>query len=426
MVYIILWNAQTGQQVVKLRHVSECAVRVCAFSPSCAILASAGDDETICIWDISTRSLIRSLVGHEAMVTAVSFSPDSNYLISGSSGGDIKLWDARHGHGKCLDTVTEAHDLGVTSCDFSSQYQVKSIGGALKSFYILASCGNDDLVKIWHVQSGIRCSIVLSSVLEGHTGNINCCQFSQDGTLLASAAGDKSVIIWNPITAQMVHRLEGHNRYVTCCTFSADNCYLATGSNDKSLIVWSLDGRPNLVLKRKNSFLINFDTLNTNEGQLMSSGNAASGWSVDSVVSWITQLGLAQYEDVFRKHEIDGQELLHLTHDTLLTTMKVEALGHRNKLLRGVQGLRNPLWQHSSLNVDDDVSLPEELYCPITHEFMREPVVASDGYSYEKEAIKEWLTSGKMTSPMTNEPLADSKLIANKTLSLLIKKYLTP
>lgn len=121
---IILWNAQTGEQVVKLTQPSGGAIRVCCFSPSCAILASGGDDETVCLWDISTRSLIRSLSGHEATVTACAFTPDSNFLVSASSAGDLKIWDARHGHGKCLLTFPEAHDLGVLGVDFSSKYQV--------------------------------------------------------------------------------------------------------------------------------------------------------------------------------------------------------------------------------------------------------------------------------------------------------------
>lgn len=121
---IILWNAQTGQQVVKLQQNSGGAIRACCFSPSSAVMASGGDDETVCLWDISTRSLIRTFVGHEAMITTLSFTPDSNFLCSGSTAGDLKIWDARHGHGKCLVTLPEAHDLGVLGCDFSSQYQV--------------------------------------------------------------------------------------------------------------------------------------------------------------------------------------------------------------------------------------------------------------------------------------------------------------
>ena len=42
-------------------------------------------------------------------------------------------------------------------------------------------------------------------------------------------------------------------------------------------------------------------------------------WSVDEVCAWVTFVGLEQYSDAFQKHHIDGQELLHLSHETLWT-----------------------------------------------------------------------------------------------------------
>jgi U-box domain len=54
----------------------------------------------------------------------------------------------------------------------------------------------------------------------------------------------------------------------------------------------------------------------------------------------------------------------------------VDALGHRNKILRGIQALKNPFWQHVLSTDDDTVGIPEELFCPITHELMQDPVVA--------------------------------------------------
>lgn len=59
-----------------------------------------------------------------------------------------------------------------------------------------------------------------------------------------------------------------------------------------------------------------------------------------------------------------------------------DSLGHRNKILRGIQALKNPLWQHINDDAEDTASMPNELCCPITHEIMRDPVVATGLYSH--------------------------------------------
>ncbi|CAG2166909.1 unnamed protein product [Oppiella nova] len=417
---IILWNTHTGEQVVKLTHDSGGGIRVCSFSPSSSMLASGGDDESLVIWDISTRSMIRSLADHEAMITACTFSPDSCYLISGSSAGDLKLWDSKYGHAKCLFTTAEAHDLGVLGCDFSSQYEVNVSDGPLQSFYLLASCGNDDLVKLWHVRGGLKSTITLSHSLKGHNGNVNCCRFNTDGSLLASAAGDKLVIIWNPQNGVLVHKLEGHSRYVTSCAFSSDNKYLATGSNDKTVIVWNMSD-----MKDRDVIITKNGSLDESSAMIASGSNIVSDWTLNDVIVWLERLDLGKYSSVFRENSIDGIELVHLTNDSLLTALKIDSLGHRNKILRGIQALKNPLWQHINDDAEDNSSMPNELCCPITHEIMKEPVVAADGYTYEREAITEWINNGNSTSPMTNEVMINELLLPNLNLKTLIQKYLS-
>jgi len=49
---------------------------------------------------------------------------------------------------------------------------------------------------------------------------------------------------------------------------------------------------------------------------------------------------------------------------------------------------------------------PSEFVCPITHEVMTDPVVASDGMTYERQAIREVLDRGNGLSPLTREVLA--------------------
>lgn len=59
-----------------------------------------------------------------------------------------------------------------------------------------------------------------------------------------------------------------------------------------------------------------------------------------------------------------------------------------------------------------------ELLCPITHELMRDPVLAADGCTYEHTAIEAWIVRQRErgrapTSPMTGELLEDLRLVPN-------------
>lgn len=68
---------------------------------------------------------------------------------------------------------------------------------------------------------------------------------------------------------------------------------------------------------------------------------------------------------------------------------------------------------------------PEEYRCPITQVIMVDPVCGSDGRTYEKSAITEWLR-GHATSPITREPMAVASLRPNYTLRSMIERYKQP
>lgn len=62
-----------------------------------------------------------------------------------------------------------------------------------------------------------------------------------------------------------------------------------------------------------------------------------------------------------------------------------------------------------------DADPPNEMMCPIMCEIMIDPVVASDGHTYSRSGITQWLAH-KRTSPKTNEVMADDRLIPNHLL----------
>ena len=69
---------------------------------------------------------------------------------------------------------------------------------------------------------------------------------------------------------------------------------------------------------------------------------------------------------------------------------------------------------------DDDV--PDEYVCPITAEIMSDPVCLSDGFTYERAAIAQWLESHN-TSPRTGAKLETKMLFPCTSLRILIRKF---
>lgn len=67
------------------------------------------------------------------------------------------------------------------------------------------------------------------------------------------------------------------------------------------------------------------------------------------------------------------------------------------------------------MKVDFASEAPSFFICPITQDVFRYPVVAEDGYSYDREAIISWLNK-KTTSPITNKQIYSRHVIPNLNL----------
>eukprot|EP00877_Chromochloris_zofingiensis_P008840 jgi/Chrzof1/4209/Cz14g03060.t1 len=65
---------------------------------------------------------------------------------------------------------------------------------------------------------------------------------------------------------------------------------------------------------------------------------------------------------------------------------------------------------------------PSIFLCPLTHDVMQDPVVAADGFTYEKEAITQWLGMGRHKSPMTNKRML-TQLLPNHSLRSSIMEW---
>lgn len=65
---------------------------------------------------------------------------------------------------------------------------------------------------------------------------------------------------------------------------------------------------------------------------------------------------------------------------------------------------------------------PPSFYCPISQQCLHDPVVLSDGHTYERRHIERWLQEHS-TSPVSNEELAQKAIFPNHALRNGINEY---
>jgi WD40 repeat protein len=186
-----------------------------AYSPDGSLLASAGADGRLILWNSATRNAVATLTAHAESVTSIAFAPNGKLFASGSWLGEVILWDTAKR--EALMAPIAAHEVSVDDIAFSPD-------GALMATSSSRDGGN---VKVWEVPSG-----KLRYERNARHGAAYCVAFSPDGATLASGGG-KYVVLFNAADGRALGApIEADTGVVYDIAYSADGKVFATAGTD--------------------------------------------------------------------------------------------------------------------------------------------------------------------------------------------------
>ena len=89
---VAIWNAKNGIVKKELSLDTNSYLTVLAYNPDDTLIAVGQEDGTILLLDASTGEILNTLTGHTGSITALAFTRDGLYLVSGSADGTVGFW----------------------------------------------------------------------------------------------------------------------------------------------------------------------------------------------------------------------------------------------------------------------------------------------------------------------------------------------
>ncbi|KAJ2397102.1 Ski complex subunit Rec14 [Coemansia sp. RSA 2559] len=254
--------------------------------PGRNVLATAGSDEVVKVWDAQTGECTRMFKDGDYAITSLETNAQGTRALTSSMDGKIRVWDIEK-----LDKQSSKADKPILTID------AKSSTNAWKACFIaktssesdsaeilaevIASSTDRGVIKLWSADDGreigemntsrpsflsslavspdstkVACGSAsgdiyvfdaaagsLHCTFSSHSGNVRSISFSEDSGLLVTSSDDKQIQVHDVRYGSPVATLLGHYGWVMSAEMHPSGKYIASGSVDSKVKIWDVAQR---------------------------------------------------------------------------------------------------------------------------------------------------------------------------------------
>jgi WD40 repeat protein len=188
--------------------------------------------QKVVVFDVAQRKAHRTFAT-PTQVSAVAFSADGKLMAAAGHNGTVWLWDT-----STWDEI--AYWQGPAGTEYGSILFLSGgqVGEAGRLGDLLATGSRAGRIDLWDVRTSAR-----ARQLYGHIGGVTFMALSPDGRTLATASSDRSIKLWDTGTGRELRTLGREEGWMCALAFSPDGNTLASGGLSAVLRLWEASSK---------------------------------------------------------------------------------------------------------------------------------------------------------------------------------------
>ncbi|MBN1875602.1 MAG: hypothetical protein JXA33_15360 [Anaerolineae bacterium] len=207
--------------IVTIQH--EKAATVVIFSPDGQWMASGSEDATIHLWNVLTQQT-GPIVRHDGPISEIDFSPDGHWMFTGSGDHTARVWDVWDEAVPEVARIMHTGPVGDVTISPDGQWA--------------ASASEDGTVQVLEVgtwRAIARLELAPDEIVEAQVVD-----FNPDGSRLAVGGTDGNVRVWDIPSGILIAVLEHDDINTWAVRFTNNGRWLVSGGEDKTTRVWDV------------------------------------------------------------------------------------------------------------------------------------------------------------------------------------------